>query len=274
MKTITIISLILFSLTNIASGAITVSFDELSTYTDTTSAGSYYNGYGLGATTSGWQTQGLSFNTHEYGPGWSFSNVNDTTTAGYTNPFASATGTGIGGTGNYAIAFDDGAFFNLPTDQRIDSLSISNTTYAYLAMRNGYYNAKAFGGVSGSDPDFFKVTFNGFSALNAAGSSTGSAEFYLADFRDSNNALDYIVNDWRLVDLTGLGNARSVSLTFDGSDMDIKFGLNTPAFAAFDNITFTSVPEPSSFALLSCAAMALTLHRSGRKRFRASAQVR
>lgn len=283
MKTITILSLILFPLAHVASAAITVGFDELSTYTETTATGSYFNGNsGGGANANGWTSGGAFFgNTYSVDPqyggfwsGWSYSNVNDPTTASYTNQYASATGTGVGGSGNYAIAYDDGAYFNLPSDQRIDSLSISNTTYTYFTMRDGNQFSEKFGGPNGNEPDFFKVTFNGFSGLGATGSSTGSTDFYLADFRNINNTPNYIVDDWRSVDLTGLGNARSIGLTFDGSDADIQFGLNTPKFAAVDNIVFSAVPEPGSFALVGSLVIALTLHRSGRKRFPASTKAR
>ncbi len=255
-----LIIVVLLSLVPRIAPAAIVNFNELNGYSNFTAAGSYFDGFGLGATTGSWQTQGLTFNTAQFGPGWSYSNVNDTTTAGFTNQYASSTGTGVGGSGNYVIANADGAYFNLPTDQRIDSLFLSNTTYANLSMRNGDQFTKKFGGVTGNDPDFLQVTFTGFSGLGASGSSTGSVDFLLADFRNNNNALDYIVNDWRSVDLSGLGNARSVGLTFDGSDRG-GFGLNTPAYAALDNFSVTAVPEPSCIVLLTCVAAAATVRR-------------
>lgn len=248
-------------LSNVASAAIVVTFDELAGDI-VTAKGSYFNGYAEGAPTGSWQTaQGVSFNTQQWGPGWSYSNVNDTTTAGHLNQFASATGTGSGGAGNYAIASGDGAYLNLPANTRIESLLISNATYPHLSMRDGDSFAKKFGGSNGDEPDFFKVTFTGYSDVGGTGASTGSADFYLADFRNLSNEPDYIVDDWRLVDLAGLGDARSVALSFDGSDIG-AWGLNTPRYAAFDNITLSAVPEPSSFLLLTCLAATLTLRRS------------
>lgn len=288
MKAITILSLVVFPLAHVASGAITVvNFDELSNYNGsaTEGRGSYYNGE---AASNGWTSQGAFFNNTytvdlQYGghwSGWSYSNVNDITTAEFANQYASATGSGIGGTGNYAIAYEDvfyandnGPYFNLPANQQIESLFISNTTYTSLTMRDGNQFSDKFGGPSGTEPDFFRVAFNGHSGLGATGESTGSVEFYLADYRFSNNTLDYVVNDWRFVDLSELGNARSVSLTFDGSDVG-DFGLNTPRYAAFDNITLKAVPEPNSFALISWMGIALTLRRSNRKRISTSTSGR
>lgn len=249
-------------LSHVASAAIVVTFDELRGDV-TTANGSYFNGYTAGALSGSWQTaQGASFNTQEWGPGWSYSNVNDATTAGYLNQFAAVTGSGYGGSGNYALATGDGAYFNLPEATRIESLLISNSTYAYLAMRDSYYNAKKFGGDSGNDPDFFKVTFTGYSGLGGTDARTGSKDFYLSDFRNLSNEPDYMVDDWRLVDLSGLGDARSIALTFTGSDNDPVHGLNTPSYAAFDNITLSAVPEPGSFLLLTCLAATLTLRRN------------
>lgn len=248
-------------LSNVASAAIVVTFDELAGNV-TTAKGSYFNGYGQGAPTGSWQTaQGVTFNTQEWGPGWSYSNVNDNTTAGHLNQFASATGTGASGSGNYALASGDEAYFNLPSGSRIESLLISNATYTHLSMRDGDAFAEKFGGSNGDRPDFFKVTFTGYSGLGGTEASTGSVDFYLADFRNLNNEPNYIVDDWRLVNLSGLGDARSVALSFDGSDKG-AWGLNTPAYAAFDNVTLSAVPEPSSFLLLTCLAATLALRRS------------
>jgi Domain of unknown function (DUF4465)/PEP-CTERM motif len=234
------------------SAAMVIDFNELNAYTTTGPTGSYFDGYGATASTGTWQSQGAVFNTGMFSPGWSYSNVDNKTTPGFTNQWAAYPGTGIGGSGNYAIGTTftpNGAFINLPSGQTVNSISISNTTYAALSMLNGDGFAKKFGGMTGADPDFFRVTFTGFDGTNAMGAATGSVEFYLADYRFANNALDYLVDDWRLVDLTSLGAARSVGIGFDGSDNG-TFGLNTPAYVAIDSLTFSSVPEPSSLFLL------------------------
>ena len=235
---------------------IIVDFNELPLGSPT-SSGSFFDGYGFGASTGTWSSQGVTFNTNQYGPGWSYSNVNNSTTAGFMNQYATLTGTGFGGGGNYAMATGDGAYFDLPADRKVNSLRISNSTYAGLSMRDGdpppNNFAKKFGGDMGNDPDFFKVTFTGFANSGATGSVTGSVDFFLADYSFANNALDYIVNDWRLLDLTSLGNASSVGLTFDSSDKSTLMGttyVNTPTYVAIDHLTLTSVPEPSSLGLM------------------------
>jgi Domain of unknown function (DUF4465)/PEP-CTERM motif len=231
-----------------------VDFNELNGYTTSGPNGSYFDGYGSGASMGTWQSQGVTFNTGTFGPGWSYSDVNNPTTAGFGNQWAASPGTGVGGSGNYVIGttFDpNAAFFNLPVGHRVNSLFVTNTTYAAQSMLNGDGFAKKFGGTTGNDPDFFRVTVTGFETVNVAGSTTGSVEYFLADYRFADNSLDHVVTNWRLLDLTGLGAARSIGIRFDGTDNDPVFGLNTPAYVAIDNLSLTAVPEPSTLLLLS-----------------------
>ena len=222
----------------------------------TTGTGFFFDGHGPNASLAAASdpgallSGGVSFQTGQFGPGFSVSNVNDTVTQTFDNQFSSITGTGFGGSGNFATAFRE-AIFNLPENQVIDSLQITNTTPTALIIENGNAFSTAFGGTSGNDPDFFSVTFNGFSDIDANGTLTGSQEFVLADFRFDDNSLDFIVDEFEFLDLSSLGNARSVQLEFESTDVG-AFGINTPTFIAFDNIQLlaTAVPEPSSAAVL------------------------
>ena len=224
-----------------------VDFEDVSPATPSaTGTGFFFDGHGPNANdvqasdpnalTSG----GITFQTGMFGPGYSFSNVNDTSTDTFDNQFAAITGAGFGGSGNYATAFGN-AIFNLPSNQKIESLQITNTTPTAIILVTGNQFAKAFGGSSGDDPDFFSVTFNGFSGLDATGAVTGSQEFFLADFRFADNSLDFVVDEFELVDLTALGDARSVQLSFDSSDVG-NFGINTPLFIAIDNVQLSASP--------------------------------
>ncbi len=224
-----------------------VDFEELSLEPN-----SFFDGYGAGATTGSWNSGPLEFNTNQFGPGWSYSNVNDSTTAGFTNQWAAITETGFGGDGIYAVAnslSENGAWINLDQPAQIQSLWATNTTFAALSIRDGDDFAKQFGGESGDDPDFFKVIFTGFSDLAATGTSTGSVEFFLADFRSANNDEDFIVDDWFQVDLSQLGNVSSIGISFESSDTG-PFGINTPAYVAIDSLTLIGIPEPGSAACL------------------------
>ena len=63
-----------------------------------------------------------------------------------------------------------------------------------------------------------------------------SVEFYLADYRFSDNSQDYIVTTWEWVDLTSLGNVDSLVFNLSSSDNG-TFGMNTPAFFCMDDFT-------------------------------------
>ena len=61
---------------------------------------------------------------------------------------------------------------------------------------------------------------------------TGTKDYYLADLRDEAKA--YIINDWRYVDLSGLGKVKTIGFEMSSSDTG-DWGMNTPAYFCFDN---------------------------------------
>ncbi|WZP00681.1 DUF4465 domain-containing protein [Isosphaeraceae bacterium EP7] len=222
-----------------------------------------------GSATTHFQSGGASFSHTftNYGGGFTgwdgtaVSNVNDPTTAGFTNQFAAVTGTGYnpasgGLVDNYAVVTPSVSIGVAP-GQSIAGLYVTNTTYAALSMTNGDGFAKQFGGISGSDADWFKLTASGKDANGNALAST--VDFYLADFRFVDNSKDYIVNDWRFMDLSALADASSISFRFSSSDVG-AYGMNTPAYAAIDNLVFRSavaVPEPATLVMSATAGLIL-----------------
>lgn len=214
----------------------------------------YWNGSNLAG---GFTTGGATFNnTYDdtFGPYWekfAYSNTTDVSTPGYTNQYSAYPGSGAGGSSNYVVGFQPyfgefGLNFSTPQDFAGLSVDITNTTYAALSMLNGAPPAKKFGGVSGDDADWFLLTITGWNGATQA----GTVEFYLADYRFADNSLDYIVDDWTSVDLSSLGSGID-KLTFGLTSSDNSdFGMNTPAYFALDNLEVSSVPEPSTYALL------------------------
>ena len=179
--------------------------------------------------------------------GWSYSNQKDTTTAGFGNQYSAYSGNGAGGgqggSANYAVAFVGPVETSFATPTVVASAYFTNTTYAALSMRDGDGFAKKFGGASGNDADFFKLTISGHNGA----ASTGSVDFFLADYRFANNTQDYIVSDWTAVNLSALGAVTKLSYTLSSSDNG-TFGMNTPAYFGLD--TLAPVPEPEQAALL------------------------
>jgi len=180
--------------------------------------------------------------------GWSASSVADSTTPGFGNQYAAYSGSGAGGSSNYGVLFAsdwDEASITFTGGEQLKSIDITNTTYTALSMKDGDSFAKKFGGATGNDPDYFGWTITG---TDASDSVIGSIDVYLADYRFSDNSLDYIVNKWITVDLSSLANAVRLDFTAFSSDIG-QFGINTPTYLAADNIVF--VPEVSTLALCS-----------------------
>lgn len=175
---------------------------------------------------------------------WVYTNRTDTTTAGYTNQFSGYAGGGAQGSSNYAIAYMGAPTATFSGPSAVSGAYFTNTTYAALSMLNGDSFAKKFGGVSGNDEDWFKLTISGWNGA----SQTGSVDFYLADFRFADNGLDYIVDEWAWVDLSSLGTVSSLSFSLASSDMG-AWGMNTPAYFALDSLSVAAVPEPEQVAL-------------------------
>ncbi|RUL87304.1 DUF4465 domain-containing protein [Tautonia sociabilis] len=208
-----------------------------------------------------WRRSQFGSFTFDSWSGWSYSNLGSTITdpGGLTEysrfQYHSATGGGFGGSGNFGVAFGSSAIIDLPSlaaGAAAMSVRITNTTYAVMSMLNGDQFAKKFGGASGNDPDFFELTIIGFDGLGATGSIIGEVPFLLADYRFADNSLDYVVRDWRLVDLTSLLGSRSLGFRLRSSDEGV-FGMNTPAYFALDELTivpFSAVPEPASILAL------------------------
>lgn len=180
--------------------------------------------------------------------GFAVSNCTDTTTAGYDNQYSAYAGGGAGGSANYAVGYystyDYAAYvtFSSLTNMVGQAAAFTNTTYTALSMRDGDGVAKKFGGVTGNDSDWLKLTITGY----AKSAPTGSVDFYLADYRFANNTQDYIVNNWCQVDFTPLGSVDTIKFTMSSSDNG-TYGMNTPSYFAMDN--FPVVPEPSSMLL-------------------------
>ena len=203
-------------------------------------------------TTTTFTSGGATFNHSftDFGGGccqndWVYSNRTDTTTPGFENQFSSYAGSGAAGSSNYAIANFGTPTVGFAGPVNVSGAYFTNTTYAALSMLEGDLFGKKFGGASGNDPDWFRLTIEGRDASNAL---TGSVDFYLADFRFADNSQDYIVGDWTWVDLSSLGAVNGLSFSLASSDTG-AWGMNTPAYFTMDNLTVAAVPEPGQVAM-------------------------
>jgi hypothetical protein len=114
------------------------------------------------------------------------------------------------------------------------SMSITNSTYSALTVKNGDMFCKPFGGVTGDDPDWFKLDIIGYNNSVV----TDTVHFYLADYRFSDNSEDYIIKEWTTIDLSSLGQITKIAFVTSSSDTG-SYGMNTPAFFCFDDLSCT-----------------------------------
>lgn len=217
-------------------------------------SGQYWNGStnpGGTTFTSGNATYVNEYDTSFGGywaSGWAYSTMKDDSTSGFTNQYSAITASGTDNSETYAVGQQD-AVIQLTSEAKggaVSGLYVTNSTYAYLSMRDGDFFGKAFGdslnavgqpdGTNGED--FFKLTIGGWFEGQIV---NDSVEFYLADFRYSDDNLDYILDDWEWVSLSKLGNVDSLKFSLRSSDNGV-FGMNTPAFFCIDNLTTKDEP--------------------------------
>jgi hypothetical protein len=228
-KTITILTLFIFGITN---AQVVADFESF-----TLTPGSYYKD----TNSVDWQTTNASFQydwtKSSWGDYWSsgfaYTNIMNPDSGNSRWLYNCAAGKGYNLSNNY-VACQPGGFIRVksPSDGVV-GFYVTNTTYAYMSMKNGDAFAKKFGGATGNDPDWFKLTVKGYK--NGV-LKTDSVEKYLADFRDGNNANDYILKTWQWVDCNKLGAVDSVTFYLYSTDNSFGF-MNTPAFFAIDNFT-------------------------------------
>ena len=200
---------------------------------------SYLSDWGWVSKYSGYFTSGILrchnvFEDYGYGStswsGMACSSHTDRDSAGFGNQYSVYATSGAGGSAKFAVIYRDSARCTFNYAVKLNSLMINNATYAYLAMkdgRDGMGSARKF-----RANDYFRVTIAG---VNASGAVTDSIQVYLADFREGKSM---ICNTWTPIPLSHLGTVKSLVFTFASTDIG-DWGINTPAYACIDNLSYT-----------------------------------
>jgi len=201
------------------------------------------SGYWNGADASGFFLSSDVKFENQYNKAWqtwagfSYSQKNDITTAGYDNQYSVIDPANL--KNKFALFYpsfsgDLYASLSMGGEFEPQSIDLCNSTYAALSLKNGDTYSKKFGGKTGTDPDWFKVTVSGYDKSNK---KTTSIDIYLADFRFTDSSRDFILTKWTTFDLTSLGKVYKIALEFSSSDAG-TYGINTPTYVCLDNFKY------------------------------------
>ena len=176
-------------------------------------------------------------NSTQYGywGGFTASNRTDLSQTGLNAQYTAASGCGYDGSAQYAVAYTMGVQTDVyATDGQSHTVTgcyVTNNLWTYQDILQGGYGELPYGGSTGNDPDWFKVTATG---KNASGQTVGTLDFYLADYRFANNEEDYVLNTWEWFDLSPLGNVATISFSLSSS-RGSGYNMITPAYFCMDN---------------------------------------
>ena len=170
--------------------------------------------------------------------GFAASTITDNKTMGWENQYSAIPGKGALDSDAYAVVYAAGYSEVEFPETVLSGMYITNSTYTYFAMKEGDSFSKKFGGADGSDPDWLKVTVAG---ISSSGDTTGLTDYYLADFRFEDNTKDYIIDSWKWLDFTELGEVSKLRFSMSSSDVG-DWGMNTPAYFCIDRLNYDEQP--------------------------------
>ncbi len=167
--------------------------------------------------------------------GWALSTSRNDSVGDFSNLTGASSGGGFNGSSTYLVG-QNGAYILLPAGSEFAKVYVTNTTYTAAVVENGSGFSRPFGidtaGVSGV-PDSLVLNISAYSN----GSITKEQNIFLADYRASEDSLDYVVREWVAADQFlpsyNFQPADSIAFRMYSSDNG-SFGNNTPDFFAMD----------------------------------------
>ncbi len=160
-----------------------------------------------------------------------YSNETATTYSGLQDQWRNIVGKGYDNSENYGIAYPQPGTITVMNKENGDNIRgfyVTNTAWVYDAVKKGDGMSDVAGGFQKGD--YFKLIIKGKKADN----TESQVEYYLADYRAENEADHYVLDTWQWVDLSSLGEVKSVSFKMEGTKKN-NWGLTTPTYFAFDN---------------------------------------
>ena len=183
----------------------------------------------------GWIFTNYNYTSWGYWGGFTASNRTDLNQSGLDAQYTAAAGCGYDGSSQYAVSYTMGVQTEVYAadgqSHTVTGCYVTNNLWTYQDILQGGYGEPPYGGTTGNDPDWFKVTATG---KNASGQVVGTLDFYLADYRFSNNEEDYVLNTWEWFDLSPLGSVATISFDLSSS-RGSGYNMITPAYFCMDN---------------------------------------
>lgn len=216
-----------------------VTFDSLKLSTN-----SYWNG----ADKSGsFKSGGITFpntysnNGFEYWEGFAYSNKFDVKTPGYGNQYSCYVPADTNKNNTFVLAYLTSSANTITFGNTVKNVKfkVANSTYAALSMKNGDSYSKKFGGATGNDSDWFRLTITCFNNDNFP---AGVIEVDLANYTSTDNSKDYILDEWYKIDLSKVGEIKKIQFALSSTDNG-SWGMNTPNYFCLDDIEFEPVSK-------------------------------
>lgn len=117
----------------------------------------------------------------------------------------------------------------------LEGMWVTNSAWTLYSILNG-------DGISGpfEKGDYLKVMVTGYDSEE---NPTGTAEFYLADYRSENESEHYALNTWKWMDLSDAGKLQYFRITMESTKSN-DWGPTTPMYVCIDDVntseTYTS----------------------------------
>ena len=192
----------------------------------------------------GWIFTNYYSQAYSFWGGFTASNHTDLTQTGMDAQYTAITAGGYNGSTQYGVAYTLGVqtdvYASDGQSHTVTGCYVTNNLWAYQSITEGDYSSTPFGGTSGNDPDWFKLTATG---KNASGQTIGTLDFYLADYRFANNEEDYVIDTWEWFDLSPLGPVHTITFSLS-STKENAYGMLTPAYFCIDDFNGTAPGQP------------------------------
>ena len=155
-----------------------------------------------------------------------------------TDQFNNAVGGGADGSETFLVAYPQGGTIDVINNENgaeIPGCYITNDAWVVDAILHGDGMSTEDGTASGTFTGNEGFKTGDWFLLTITADNGNSIEYYLADYRSSDEAEHYYVNEWEWIDLSSLGTVKSLSFTMTSS-RNSSWGMTTPGYFCIDNL--------------------------------------